>query len=188
MPPPQKLFITLSSILNKAPTPLPLHGVLLELNGLGVYLIGASGVGKSETALQLIHQGASLICDDAPDLIVDNKAQAIFGHCPKGFHGLLHIHDLGIINIRDLFGFKSFKAHHQIDFVIELKPVGDRKTQLSQQTAQQLLTPSYQHWQYQTWTIPGIHLHLYPGRNIPLIINTAILQFSSNGTEKKEDQ
>ncbi|MCP3849909.1 MAG: hypothetical protein GY694_06690 [Gammaproteobacteria bacterium] len=175
--------------MNTPPTPLPLHGVLLELNGLGIYLIGASGIGKSETALQLIHQGASLICDDAPDFLVNKETQTIFGHCPEGFHGLMHIHDLGIINVRELFGLKSFKTHYQVDFIIELKPAGDTKKWYSQQTAQQLLTPSYQHWQYQTWTIPGIHLHLHPDRNIPLLINTAILQFSSNRLKKrKEDQ
>jgi len=156
---------------------LPAHGVLLELNGVGLYLIGASGIGKSEIALQLINQGACLICDDAPDLRADRDSGQVSGHCPEGFYGQMHIHDLGIINITELINTDSFKPISVINFIIELVAADDRLTVVSQQTPQQLLTPDYQHWQYQHWTIPGIHLHLYPNRNIPLLIKTAVMQF-----------
>ena len=170
---------------------LPSHGVLLELNGIGIYLIGASGTGKSEIALQLIYQGACLICDDAPDLKMAEDKNQLSGHCPEGFFGLMHLHDLGLINVPELLGPASFKPSHTIDFIIELIAADDRLAVVTRQTPQQLLTPDYQNWKYHCWTIPGIRLHLYRNRNIPLIIRTAVLQFSSDkrmGTHKKEYQ
>ncbi|MCW8930154.1 MAG: hypothetical protein OQL19_07965 [Gammaproteobacteria bacterium] len=160
-------------------TPLPLHGVLFEFNGVGTYLIGASGLGKSEVALQLIHQGARLVCDDAPEFKKNTKNKKLSGHCPEGFFGLMHIHDLGVINILELFGSSSFKPEYTVDFIIELIADEDRLKIISQQTPQQLLTPNYQTWQYRDWTIPGIQIHLYPNRNVPLLIKTAIMQFST---------
>ncbi len=164
---------------------LPSHGVLIEINGIGVFLIGDSGIGKSEIALQLIYQGACLICDDAPELVIDTENKYVSGHCPKAFYGMMHIHDLGIINLvelanNDLFQASSFQPSHTIDFIIQLIVPEDRESILSQQTPEQLLTPDYQYWQHHNWTIPGIHLHLYPNRNMPLIIKTAVLQFLSS--------
>ena len=177
--------------------PLPAHGVLLELNGIGLYLIGSSGLGKSEIALQLIYQGACLICDDAPNLMVDTGSNQLSGHCPEGFYGLMHIHDLGIINLLELFNSSLltkehsrkdlFHANHTIDFIIELVSTEDRFSVIAQQTPQELLSPNYLNWQFQHWTIPGIRIHLYPNRNIPFIIKTAVLQFSSHLSSKNSD-
>ena len=158
---------------------LPAHGVLLELNDTGIYLIGDSGIGKSEIALQLIHQGARLICDDAPDFTADTQTGQLLGSCPEGFYGLMHVHDLGVINIMQLFNPDSFKACQHIDLVIKLAAADNRLAVITEQTPQQLLTPDYQYWHYHAWTIPGIYLHLYPNRNIPLLIKIAVLQFSS---------
>jgi HPr kinase/phosphorylase len=178
--------------------PLPAHGVLLELNGIGLYLIGSSGLGKSEIALELIYQGASLICDDAPNLMADTDTNQLSGHCPEGFYGLIHLHDLGIINLLELFNSSLltkehsrkdlFQPSHTIDFIIELVSTEDRLSVIARQTPQELLSPNYLNWQFQHWTIPGIRIHLYPDRNIPLIIKTAVLQFSSHLSSKNRDQ
>lgn len=159
---------------------LPAHGVLLELNGTGIYLTGDSGIGKSEIALQLIHQGARLICDDAPELSADTKSGQLLGSCPEGFYGLMHVHDLGVINIIQLFNPDSFKACQQIDLVIKLTAADNRLAVINEQTPQQLLTPDYRYWHYHSRTIPGICLHLYPNRDIPLLIKTAVMLFSSD--------
>ncbi len=162
---------------------LPSHGVLLKLHNIGIYLIGDSGIGKSEIALQLIHQGACLICDDAPNFIVNKNPEQITGHCPKDFYGLLHIHDLGIINIMEIFSSdpperEIFKPSQTIHFIIELV-AADRLSVIKKQNPQQLLSPVHQYWQYHNQTIPGIRMHLYPGRNIPIMIKTAVMQFSA---------
>lgn len=155
--------------------PLPGHGVLIELEQTGVYIIGQSGVGKSETALQLIEQGATLICDDAPIMSPGSEKQPLQGHCPEGFYGLMHLRDLGIINLIELFGKQSFEAEHSIDFIIELIP-----------SKQAVEAPEYKQWQYQSWTIPGIRIHLYPNRNIPVLIKIAVMQFNNLSPETRE--
>jgi len=151
------------------------HGVLIQMHGLGIYLTGISGIGKSEIALQLMNQGAILICDDAPQLTISNKN--ILGSCPDGFYGLMHIHDLGIINIAELMGSHYIKPCQALDFVIELRAAKNLYSIIKEQKAEQLLRANYNQWYYQTCSVSGISLHLYPGRDITLIINTAIKQF-----------
>ncbi|WP_198266264.1 hypothetical protein [sulfur-oxidizing endosymbiont of Gigantopelta aegis] len=161
------------------PQHLPQHGVLLEINAIGVYLIGESGIGKSEIALQLIQNGASLICDDAPEFTINSPQTQVIGHCPEDFISLMHIHDLGVINVRTLFGEQFAKNSSPIHFIIHLLKANDRLEIINQQTPEQLLQPNDQQWQFQAINIPGINLHLYPGRNIIAIIKTALLQFSN---------
>ncbi len=149
-------------------SPLPEHGVLIRLNTMGIYFIGDSGSGKSETALQLIHQGAQLVCDDAPELSLKNNT--IIGTCPDGFHGKMHIHDLGIINIKKVIGQHAFVKQSKIDFVFNLTKT---KT-YSPCSPRQLLYANQQQWQFQQCFVSGIGIHLYPNRDIATIINTAI--------------
>ena len=164
--------------MNRPTATLPAHGTLLEIDGMGVYLIGRSGIGKSEIALQLIYQGACLVCDDAPNFTIDSRQKKLSGSCPEDFYGLMHVHDLGIINVLELVSPASFRGSHSIDFIIKLIDTDNRLAVISHQTPQQLLSPDYQSWQYHHWTISGIHLHLYPNRNIPLLIKTAVKQFT----------
>lgn len=168
-------------------SPLPAHGVLIQLENTGIYLIGKSSVGKSETALQLIAQGAKLICDDAPELTPGSDDSQLLGICPKGFYGLMHVRDLGIINIIELFGQNAFNNCHAIDFVIELIDTESIETDCLEFQAT-ILEPEYQQWQYQSWTIPGISLHLYANRNIALLIKMAVLQFNKNNKKSRETE
>ena len=159
---------------------LPRHGTLLSLKNKGIFLIGDSGLGKSETALQLIYQGAILICDDAPEFRVDDN-KTIIGQCPKGFYGLMHLRDIGIINIINLLGPQHFKTEHAIDLIIELS----RPDKLEQQNSR--LTPVYKQWyfddrQYHSdnstnhQSIPGLCIHSSAKRNIALLIEIALRQ------------
>lgn len=157
--------------------PFPTHGVLIRLNNMGVFLIGESGTGKSEAALQLIYQGAVLICDDAPQLTTDKDNDELIGLCADGFFGLMHLRDLGIINIMQLLGQEHCKKSQRIDFIVELiKPETGFKLTSN-------LSPAYKSWVYydskqqRNWKIPGIGIHVYPHRNIPLLIQTAVTQF-----------
>ena len=152
----------------------PEHGVLINLNAMGVFITGESGIGKTETALQLIHQGAILICDDAPEFTIDKDK--IIGICPEGFYGLMHIRDIGIIDIRELLGKQYFNKEHKIDYIIEL--IQHQTQQLSQPN---LTTTDvichYQHKQ-SLLSIPGIKIHVSANRNIPLLVQIAIAQLS----------
>jgi Serine kinase of the HPr protein, regulates carbohydrate metabolism len=96
-----------------------LHAVLLGMYGLGVLIVGSSGIGKSECALDLIARGHQLVSDDA--VIVKKIGETLEGYAPELTFEHLEIRGLGIINIRDLFGVSAVSNQKQIDLCIELK-------------------------------------------------------------------
>lgn len=103
-----------------------LHGVLVDIYGEGVLITGASGIGKSETALELIKRGHRLIADDAVEIkkIADRR---LIGSCPEIIRYLIELRGIGIINVKELFGVGSVKDHKTVDLIIKLE-VWDGKT------------------------------------------------------------
>ncbi len=97
-----------------------LHGVLLDIYGLGVLLIGASGVGKSECALDLITRGHSLVADDRVTVKLYPSGDLV-GSSEKPLLHHMELRGLGIINVHDLFGLASVREHKPIDLVVELE-------------------------------------------------------------------
>jgi HPr kinase/phosphorylase len=97
-----------------------LHGVFMELYGLGVLLSGPSGVGKSELALELLTRGHRLIADDASEFSRDG-AGPIRGRCPPLLRGFLEARSLGILNVREMFGTACLLDDYQLDLVIRLE-------------------------------------------------------------------
>lgn len=97
-----------------------LHGVLVDIYGEGVLIMGASGIGKSETALELIKRGHRLIADDAVEIkkIAD---RTLVGTCPEMIRYLIELRGIGIINVKDLFGVGAVKQKKNIDMVIKLE-------------------------------------------------------------------
>lgn len=96
---------------------LSLHGVLVEIFGIGVLLIGEPGIGKSETALDLIRWGHALVADDAVNIsATDGK---LVGTSPELTFELLEVRGLGIFNVRELFGSSSVSKETQIELCIE---------------------------------------------------------------------
>ncbi|MDP9142983.1 MAG: hypothetical protein M3O62_19600 [Pseudomonadota bacterium] len=103
-----------------------LHGVLMQVHGLGVLLTGASGVGKSELALELLSRGHCLVADDAAELSI--KRGRVHGVCPPLLRGFLEARSLGILNVRRLYGANSIKHSTPVDLIIALdapSPQGD---------------------------------------------------------------
>jgi len=97
-----------------------LHGVLLEIYGLGVLLIGESGVGKSESALDLITRGHSLVADDRVTVKRYPNGELVgFSEGPLRHH--MELRGIGIINVQDLFGLASVRERANVDLVIELE-------------------------------------------------------------------
>ncbi|WEV71383.1 HPr(Ser) kinase/phosphatase [Lactobacillus sp. ESL0785] len=96
-----------------------IHGVLVEVKGLGVLLTGDSGVGKSETALGLIHRGHRLIADDRVD-VYQKDVETVMGEAPQILKHLMEIRGIGIINVMDLFGVGAVKRRASIRLVIKL--------------------------------------------------------------------
>ena len=96
------------------------HGVLVDIYGMGVMLIGASGVGKSECALDLITRGHSLVADDRVTIRRYPHGDLI-GYCEEPLRHHMELRGLGIINVQDLFGLAAVRERRSIDLVIELE-------------------------------------------------------------------
>ncbi|GBF49048.1 HPr kinase/phosphorylase [Leptospira ryugenii] len=162
-------FITLiSQILDRALAPRTMrHGVLIEVFGIGTLLTGKSGVGKSETALELIERGHRLVADDMVEIRRLSESYLI-GSCSDLLRHHMEIRGLGILNIKDLFGVGSVRDHKLIELIISLREWeedGDyERTGIEQRTEEILNVP-----------IPLIEIPVKPGRNIPIIVETAAM-------------
>jgi len=142
-----------------------IHGVLLDVFGVGVLIIGKSGIGKSECALDLILRGHRLVADD----IVNIKKQppsALFGTGSEIIKYHMEIRGLGIINIRDLFGISAVRDHKLIEVVVEL-------TEWDPSIEYDRLGIDEQHYNMLDVNLPLIQIPVRPGRNLSAIIEVA---------------
>lgn len=101
---------------------ITLHGVFLEVMGIGVLLTGESAVGKSELALELINRGHRLIADDAPEFI-SMPTDSLRGSAPDLLRDFLEVRGLGLLNIRAMFGDNAIKQSKSLQLVIHLAPL-----------------------------------------------------------------
>lgn len=97
-----------------------LHGVLMDIYGIGVLLIGDSGVGKSESALDLITRGHSLVADDRVT-VRRYPGGELIGYCEEPLRHHMELRGLGIINVQDLFGLAAVRERRTLDLVVELE-------------------------------------------------------------------
>lgn len=97
-----------------------IHGVLVDIYGEGVLITGESGVGKSETALELIKRGHRLVADDAVE-IKKISHNTLIGSCPKIIRYFIELRGIGIINVKQMFGVQSVKDSQGIDLIIKLE-------------------------------------------------------------------
>ena len=96
------------------------HGVLVEIYGMGVMITGESGIGKSETALELIERGHRLVADDRVELYMMDESR-IIGEAPEILRHLIEIRGVGVIDIMNMFGVGSVRDRTVVDIVINLK-------------------------------------------------------------------
>lgn len=100
---------------------ITLHGVFMEVCGMGVLMTGAPAIGKSELALELISRGHRLVADDAVEVRVAD-AQTVEGLCPEMLRDMMEVRGLGIINVRRLFGETAVKYRKNLKLIIDLIP------------------------------------------------------------------
>ena len=143
------------------------HGVLVEVYGEGVLLLGDSGVGKSETAIELIKRGHRLIADDAVE-IKRVSANTLVGKAPEIIRHYVELRGIGIVDVRRLFGMGSVKEMENIDLVINLEPWENGKMYerlgLEEKTTEILGI-----------NVPSIELPVCPGRNLSVVIEVAAM-------------
>ncbi len=155
-----------SNFLQEALAPqITLHGVLMELYGIGVLLLGESGIGKSECALDLITRGHRLISDDT--VLVKRIGDKLEGLSPEIIQGHLEIRGLGIINVKDLFGISAVGNNKPIDLCIHLKAWNkvDEIDRLGADTHTEDIFGVQ---------VPKVILPISPGRNISTLVETAV--------------
>ncbi len=168
------LVAALVSFMNVELAPrITRHGVLVEVYGEGVLLVGDSGVGKSETAIELIKRGHRLIADDAVE-IRRVSAKSLVGQAPSNIRHFIELRGIGIINARRIFGMGAVKLTEKIDMVINLeiwdnKKVYDRMGIDSEYT--EILGIK----------VPVLTIPVKPGRNLAIIIEVAAM----NNRQKK---
>ena len=97
-----------------------MHAVLMDVHGVGVLITGESGIGKSETALELLQRGSCLIADDVVD-IKKHQDRMLLGSAPEVLRHYMEVRGIGIIDVLHLFGARSVKTSSQVDLVIELQ-------------------------------------------------------------------
>ncbi len=116
------LMRVLSHIMSQALAPSTmLHGVFLEVSGLGVLITGDPAVGKSELALELISRGHRLVADDAVDIFAISP-DTLEGRCPAILQDFMEVRGLGVINVRRLFGETAVKHRKNLKLIINLTP------------------------------------------------------------------
>jgi len=103
-----------------------MHGVLMDINGVGVLMTGNSGVGKSEVALELIRRGYILVADDVVEVYQKEKGMVI-GEAPEILKKHLEIRGIGIVNVVYLFGVKSFRENKKISLIVQLQKWDEKK-------------------------------------------------------------
>ncbi len=143
------------------------HGVLVEVYGEGILLLGDSGVGKSETAIELLKRGHRLIADDAVE-IKRVSATTLVGCAPEIIRHYVELRGIGIVDVRRLFGMGAVKESEKIDLVITLEQWENGKMYdrlgLDEKTTDILGI-----------NVPTIEIPVSPGRNLSVVIEVAAM-------------
>jgi HPr kinase/phosphorylase len=146
-----------------------IHGVLVEIFGMGILITGESGIGKSETALELVQRGHRLIADDRVDVHQQDETTVI-GEAPKILDHMLEIRGVGIIDVMDLFGAGAVRSATSISLIVHLENWSDDKTfdrlGTGEDTQEIMNVP-----------VPRITVPVRVGRNLAIIIEVAAMNF-----------
>ena len=142
------------------------HGVLLDIYGEGVLIIGDSGIGKSETAIELVKRGHRLVADDAVD--IRRVSNQLIGKAPELIRHYIELRGIGIIDLQQLFGMSAVKLESQIDLVVEMEPWKEGKFYdrfgLDEQSMNILGVE-----------LPQVTIPVQPGRNLAAIVEVAAM-------------
>jgi len=145
-----------------------IHGVFMEVIGIGVLLTGDSGIGKSELALDLISRGHRLIADDAPEFS-RIAPDIINGTCPALLREFLEVRGLGILNIRSIFGDSAVKTSKYLHLIIDLENMTDEQLYNVDRLRGERRTRSIFNLD-----IPEVTLPVAPGRNLAVAVEAAV--------------
>ena len=171
------LYIYLNRLLAPSVTE---HGVLMEVFGVGILLTGKSGVGKSETAMELIKRGHRLIADD--NVIIKEIANELYGTAPEIIRYFMELRGIGIINVKSMYGSGSVLDEKMIQLIIQLENWQQGKEY--DRIGDEMSTTSYF-----GISVPKLTIPVSPGRNLAIIIEVAARNFrlKSMGYDASEE-
>lgn len=158
--------------LNLAPR-ITRHGVLIEIYGEGVFITGESGVGKSETAIELVKRGHRLVADDAVEIRKVSNISLV-GSSPDNIRHFLELRGIGIINARRLFGIGAVKMTEKLDLVVELE-------QWNSEKLYDRMGVDTEYVSLLGVKVPSLTIPVKPGRNLAVILEVAAM----NNRQKK---
>ena len=158
--------------LNLAPR-ITRHGVLIEIYGEGVFITGESGVGKSETAIELVKRGHRLVADDAVEIRKVSNISLV-GSSPDNIRHFLELRGIGIINARRLFGMGAVKLTEKIDLIVEMELWNPEKIY-------DRMGVDNQYTSILGVKVPSLTIPVKPGRNLAVILEVAAM----NNRQKK---
>jgi HPr kinase/phosphorylase len=149
------------------------HGVLVEIYGMGVLIIGESGIGKSETALELIQRGHRLVADDRVELYMMDESR-IIGEAPEILRHLIEIRGLGVIDVVNMFGVGAVRESTVVDMIINLRSWN--KEQSFDRLGNNIETK-----EFFNVDLPMLHIPVRVGRNLATIIEVAAMNIRAKG-------
>ena len=144
------------------------HGVFMEVLGMGVLLTGDSAIGKSELALDLINRGQRLVADDAPEF-AHIAPETLSGSCPPLLRDFLEVRGLGILNIRAMFGESAVRQSKSLNLIVNLRSLD--KTALADIDR---LTGTLSARQVLGVAVPEVIMPVAPGRNLAILVEAAV--------------
>ncbi|MBT3888871.1 MAG: HPr kinase/phosphorylase [Nitrosomonadaceae bacterium] len=148
-----------------------MHGVLLDVLGMGVMITGESGVGKSELALELVSRGHGLVADDVVEL---NRIapETLEGHCPEILRDFLEVRGLGMLNIRIIFGETAVRRRKNLNLIVHLK-----KASSSDFNALERLPIENVNENIMGLSIRKVIIHVAAGRNLAVLVEAAVRNY-----------
>ena len=168
------LMGSLISVLNLELAPrITRHGVLVEVYGEGILILGDSGIGKSELAIELVKRGHRLVADDAVELRKVSNRQ-IMGTAPENIRHFIELRGIGIVNVARVFGVGAVKVSESLDLVVQLEAWDPTKNY--QRTGLE-----NEYYDILGVSIPSTSIPVSPGRNLAVVLETAAI----NNRQKK---
>lgn len=156
----------LNSLKNQLAARITRHGVLVEVYGEGVLIMGESGVGKSETAIELVKRGHRLVADDAVEIrTIDSR---IIGSAPKLIRHYIELRGIGVVDVRQLFGMSAVRDEQDINMVVNLETWDDGVFYDRLGTNEEYTTILDK-------KIPSVTIPVKTGRNLAIIVEVAAM-------------
>jgi HPr kinase/phosphorylase len=156
-------------LTNRLAPSVNVHGVFMEVFDVGVLLMGASGAGKSELALELINRNHRLIADDCPTF-TRLTPDSLTGSCPELLQDFLEVRGIGILNIRAMFGNTAIKDRKQLHLIVQIVDMLQEKSLINLDR----LSGIYNTREILGLSIPEVTLPAAPGRSLAILVEAAV--------------